>query len=261
MGSTTALWFAIEEAFAEVEALCVEARAAELALERKKREEAAVRSLGRGRTAAVEEDAPRGERDREKDRRAARAAELAKDLAFQEAHPDGADFVKLRARVRQRLVWLKGQLSSTLPEHEVHYVLFPIVVHFDELVRLVSRGATTRWEPLQSELYDVDNGGELFYTRLEERLRQEETPPVVFEVFYFCLNDGFQGMHQGDARKIAEYKARIELRIPKKAVEDVDDGAEGAPVELVRFPLHYYAAAIGAMVGLYGVLSWLGGSM
>ncbi|WP_129348369.1 DotU family type IV/VI secretion system protein [Sorangium cellulosum] len=259
MGSTTALWFAIEEAFAEVEGLCVEARAAELALEHKKREEAAVRSLGRGRTTAVEEDAPRAEV--EKGRRAARAAELARDLAFQEAHPGGADFVRLRARVRQRLVWLKGQLSSTLPEHDVHYVLFPIVVHFDELVRLVSRGATTRWEPLQSELYNVDNGGELFYTRLEERLVQEETPPIVFEAFYFCLSDGFQGMHQGDARKIAEYKARIELRIPKKPVEDVDDDAAGPPVELVRFPWLYYAAALGAVVGLYAVLSWIGGSL
>lgn len=259
MGSTTALWFAIDEAFAEVEALCVEARAAELALESKKREEAAVRSLGRGRTAAVEEEAPREEAAN--DRRAVRAAELAKDLAFQAAHPAGADFVKLRARVRQRLVWLKGQLSSTLPEHEVHYVLFPIVVHFDEQVRLVSRGATTRWEPLQSELYDVDNGGELFYTRLEERLVQEETPPIVFEVFYFCLSDGFQGMHQGDARKIAEYMARIEQRIPKKPIEDVDDGPEGAPVELVRFPWGYYAAALGAVVGLYAVLSWIGGSL
>lgn len=260
MGSTTALWFAIAEAFAEVEALCVEARAAELVQERRKREEAAVRSLGRGLTmSSMEEDAPRAEADT--DRRAARAAELAKDLAFQEAHPSGADFVKLRARVRQRLVWLKGQLSSTLPEHEVHYVLFPIVVHFDELVRLVSRGATTRWEPLQSELYDVDNGGELFYTRLEERLRQEETPPIVFEVFYFCLSDGFQGMHQGDARKIAEYKARLEQRIPKKPVEDVDDDAAGAPVELVRFPWLYYGVAAGAAVGLYAVLSWIGGSL
>ncbi len=256
MGSTTALWFAIEESFAEVEELCVEARAAELALEHKRREEAAVRSLGQGRSAAMEEEAPRVE----KESRYARAADLAKDMAFQEAHPDGANFVKLRARVRQRLVWLKGQLSGTLPEHDVHYVLFPIVVHFDELVRLVSRGATTRWEPLQSELYDVDNGGELFYTRLEERLRQEETPPIVFEVFYFCLSDGFQGMYQGDARKLAEYKERLKLRIPMKPVDGVDDGAEGAPVELVQFPVHYYAAAIGAMVGLYLVLSWIAGS-
>ncbi|WP_437308031.1 DotU family type IV/VI secretion system protein [Sorangium sp. So ce388] len=253
MGSTTALWFAIEEAFAEVDDLCVQARAAELALERKKREEAAVRALGQGRAAAVEE-APRGEQDR----RYPRAVELAKDLAFQEANPDGADFVKLRARVRQRLVWLKTQLSGTLPEHEVHYVLFPIVVHFDELVRLVSRGATTRWEPLQSELYDVDNGGELFYARLEERLRQAETPPIVFEVFYFCLSDGFRGMYQGDEKKIAEYKARLDVRIPKKPVEEADEGAEGAPVELVRFPVQYYAVAIAAIAGLYAVFTWLG---
>ncbi|EYF05037.1 Hypothetical protein CAP_3627 [Chondromyces apiculatus DSM 436] len=248
----TALWFAIEEAFAEVETLCVEARAAELARARKQRDEAAVLALARGRTVAMEEEPPRAEAEA----RYPGAKALAEDLAFQEAHPDGADFVKLRARVRQRLVWLKGQLSGTLSEHEVHYVLFPIVVHFDEMVRLVSRNATARWEPLQSELYEVSNGGELFYARLEERLRQEETPPIVFEIFYFCLSDGFQGMYQGDARKIAEYKERLSLRIPKVPIEAEDEGAQAAPVELVRFPFHYYAAAIGAIVGLYLVL-WL----
>jgi type IV/VI secretion system ImpK/VasF family protein len=257
MGSTTALWFSIEAAFAEVEELCLEARAAELAYERKKREEAAVRSLGRGRAVAVEEaPAPKGATDG----RYVRAADLANDLAFQEAHPNGADLVKLRARVRQRLVWLKSQLTGTLPEHEVHYVLFPIIVHFDELVRLVSRGAATRWEPLQSELYDVDNGGELFFTRLEERLLQEETPPIVFEVFYFCLKDGFQGMHQGDTRKLAEYEARLSDRIPKKPIEVEDDGPAPVPVELVGFPFHYYVMAVSAVACAYMLLSWLGAS-
>ena len=87
-------------------------------------------------------------------------------------------------------------------------------MYTDELVAAVMPGQTARWEPLQGELYDIDNGGELFYSILEDCLRKEETPPVVFEVFYFCLNDGFLGMYQGDRKKIEEYEARLANRIP-----------------------------------------------
>lgn len=253
MKPTKPLWFAVETAFADVEELCLEARAAELALERKKQEEAAIRSLARGPAAVVVAAGKPAAGDRY-----ARAADLAERLELQQRYPNGADLVELRERVRKRLVWLKGQLAEALSEHEVHQVLFPIVIHFDELVRLVSREAATRWEPLQSELYDVENGGELFYEQLEERLRRTDTAPIVLEVFYFCLRDGFQGVHQGDPKKIAEYEARLAERIPKAPVEDEDDGPEAAPVELVSFPYAYYAAAIGAVVGLYAMLRTLG---
>jgi type IV/VI secretion system ImpK/VasF family protein len=255
MTTTAALWFHIETAFAEIEELCLEVRAAELAVENKRQEAGLVRSFGRGASPVEQEP----EATSAQEGRYVRAAELARDLAFREAHPDGADLVDIRARLRKRLTWLKARLGELLAEHEVYYALFPIVAYSDELVNTASRGAVARWEPLQSELYEIDNGGELFYSILEERLRQDETHPVVFEIFYFCLNDGFLGMYQGDSRKIDEFKARLAERIPRQAIDGSDEPRKERKPELIAFPWRYYAVAGGIVVLVYVLLSFFAG--
>ena len=247
MASTTALWFSVETAFAELEELCVQARAAELAAQKKRDEVRAMRSIGgRGYDDDQTQPIQAG--------RFPRAAELAKDLAFREAHPNGADLVEMRERIRKRLLWLKARFAEVLSDHEVYYALFPIVAYADELVQSVTYGGSTMWEPLQSELYEVDNGGEVFYSILDERLRQDETLPLIFEIFYFCLSDGFQGMYSHDARKIDEYKSRLAARIPLRPAGG-DDAREPPPVELVAFPWQYYAIAAAAVVVVYVALA------
>jgi type VI secretion system protein ImpG len=252
MPSATALWFPIEATFAEIEDLCVAARAAQLVVEQKRDEATMLKTFGRPRPR--DDDEPEA---RTSDPRLARAAVLAKDLAFREANPDGPDLVEVRARLRKRIVWLKSKLAEVLTDHEVYSALFPIVVYVDELVQSVTRGEINRWEPLQSELYNVDNGGELFYSILEDRLRQEETPQVVFEVFYFCLNDGFSGMYVGDTRKIDEYKTRLAEKIPLRPTGNTEAYAP-IGVELVSFPWQYYAGSAAVLLTTFAVLSWLG---
>lgn len=256
MGSTTALWFDIETTFAELEELCIEARAAELVVQRRERE---ARLFQTQRMEAAPEGGGAAASIRAKNERLTRPELLSKDLAFAEAHPNGADLVELRSRIRKRFTWLKSKLAEVLSEHEVYYTLFPIVVYTDELVNGVTRGATSRWEPLQSELYDIDNGGEVFYQILDDRLRQEETHPLVFEVFYYCLNDGFCGVYASDSRKIEEYKTRLTERIRTKPIEP-DAGAKKdvGPVELVRFPWRYHVAAASAVLSAYALYAWLG---
>lgn len=255
MGSTTALWFDIETTFAELENLCAEARAAELVVQRREGERRLFQTMrmpARDAEQTLETAAPERERD-------ARPEALARDLAFAEAHANGADLVELRSRLRKRLTWLKSRLAEVLAEHEVYYALFPIVVYADERVNGVSRGASMRWEALQSELYEIDNGGEAFYTILEDRLRQEETHPLVFEVFYYTLKDGFCGAYASDSRKIDEYKLRLQERIRTKPIEaDPLLSKEAGPVELVAFPWRTHAIALGAVLGTYLLFSWLG---
>lgn len=252
MASTIGLWFSIETAFAEIERLCIEARAAALAQQRRAQEGKVVRAMMGGRTVPAE-DEPLAT-----DGRSARASELSRDLAFLEAHPDGPDLVELRARARKRIAWLKAKLAEALTEHEVYYALFPIVVYIDELVAGIMPGQTSRWEPLQGELYDIDNGGELFFSIIDDRLRKEETPPVVFEIFYFCLNDGFLGMYAADRQKIDEYKARLADRIALRPTDSGELGSrEPRPVELVELPWKYYGAAALAILSGWLVLLWL----
>jgi type VI protein secretion system component VasF len=257
LASTTSLWLAFEEAFSEVERLCIEARAAQLALHRREQEAVLLRGLGAARVApAVVEVRSSSAREQASDRRGdlreERASDLARDLAFYEAHAGGPNFVALRASIRERLQWLKGELATVLTEHELHYVLLPIVIYVDELVTAITRGEASRWEPLQSELYNVENGGELFYGLLEDHLRKSDTHPFVFQIFYFCLSDGFVGKAERDLRKIEQSKlllaARVPLAPPMKGPEQERD----QPIELVKFPLHYYAWATAAML-----LSWV----
>ncbi len=254
MASSTALWFSIESAFAEIETLCIEARAAGLALQRKQAEGAMLRAMMGGRKLPEDDDLDAG------DPRQAKAAELSRDLEFLEAHPDGPDLVELRARLRKRFGWLKSKLGEALSEHEVYYALFPIVVYTDELVATVMPGQTSRWESLQGELYDIDNGGELFYSILDERLRKEETPPVVFEVFYFCLSDGFLGMYAADRPKLEDYKTRLRERIPLRQTDHAELlQREPHAVQLVPFPWKAYVIAVAAVAGVWLALAWFAG--
>jgi type IV/VI secretion system ImpK/VasF family protein len=172
--------------------------------------------------------------------------------------PEGADLVELRARLRASLTRLKTKLSETLSEHELYYALFPLVVYADELAQSATRGRAGAFRPLQRELYELDNGGERFYSSIDTLLKREETSPLLFEVFYLCLNDGFRGQYANAPEKINEYKELLARRIPVKPTSerDVDPGPL-ASVELVAFPVKYYVAAAVAVLALFLLLHFL----
>jgi type IV/VI secretion system ImpK/VasF family protein len=246
------LWFHIDAAMFEIQELCLRGRAAELVAQQLRAEEQAAELLAVGRSipppppSSVQSDAQR---------RFAGARELARDAAFREANEDGADLVELRENVRRILAELRGKLSEVLSDHEVYYVLFPLVVYVDELVATATRGAVMRWERLQSELYEIENGGELFYQILDERLKQEETHPLVLESFYFCLLDGFTGMYLAGSRKIEEYKAALVAKIPRPEIRFPLTPARRVKPELVPFPWRYYVVAAATVVLTYVILT------
>ncbi len=251
MASTTSLWLAFDEAFSEIERSCVQARAAQLALHRREQEVVLVRGLGAARVPSITPPS-----DKHGSAREQRAAELARDLSFYEAHAGGPNYVTLRASIRERLQWLKGELSTVLTEHELHYVLLPLVIYIDELVTAITRGEASRWEPLQSELYDVENGGELFYALMEDHLKKSDTHPFVFQVFYFCLSDGFVGMAERDPRRVEQARTQLAARIPLTPPSKGPDQGGEQPIELVKFPLHYYAWAAAAMLVSWAAYSF-----
>jgi type VI protein secretion system component VasF len=121
----------------------------------------------------------------------------------------------LRDDIRTRLDELRAELAKVLSEREVYQVLFPLTIHYDELVlRRLSPTEQTAWPLLQSERYGINDGGDVFYSFADDRFANAETPPLVFEVLYFCLSDGFIGRYANDAAKIAGYKSKLAARIP-----------------------------------------------
>lgn len=121
----------------------------------------------------------------------------------------------LRGKLKEHLAQLEAQLQAHLSESETYQVLLPLVIHCDEQVlrRLPIREQPS-WPLLQRERFQIDDGGDVFYQLIDERLQKSDTAPLVFEVLYFCLSDGFLGRFASDPTKIVAYKARLAARIP-----------------------------------------------
>lgn len=170
------------------------------------------------------------------------------------------ELVAVRDELRRHLKELEGTLGMALTEREKYFALFPIVIYVDEILRTTTHGASETWESLQSELYGIDNGGERFYSILEELMSRGETHPIVFEVFYFCLNHGFKGLYAGEptAARIDAVLERLALRIPTAPPDEPRSNYVSAQVQVHSFPWQYYVASASVLVGTYGLLRFVG---
>ena len=153
--------------------------------------------------------------------------------------------VEVRNIFRQELQSLRRKLGDVFTEQEVYHLLFPITIHCDELLCSAAGDRADRWDPLQTEYFDVYDGGEKFFSTLERLMAEDETHRLILEVYYFCLNDGFGGRYREEPAQLEDYQLRLKHRI---AVEvDIDathtQEAQPTPVKLIRFPWHYYAVA------------------
>lgn len=164
-----------------------------------------------------------------------------------EPAPAHADMVAVRAAIRKLLDGLRKRLAEQLSEREVYYCLFPMVIYIDEMVQFRLSSAASGWQPLQRELYKIDNGGELFYEGIDNLMSKPETLPIIFEVFYFCISSGFRGRYLSDPDKLKYYRSMLSQRIPTRHLVGGDPEKQLPParIDLVAFPKWYYAAAVG----------------
>ncbi len=176
---------------------------------------------------------------------------------FFKAYVATDDLVEVRSKLRSKLDLLKAQLAENLTEREVFLVLFPLVVLFDELVqnRFIAGGGSGSWPPLQSELFKIDDGGEVFYNTLDDLLRKPDTLPFVYEVFYLCLSLGFRGRYADNLTKVNEYKHKIEQKIPQPVLPAKEtDEAKRIRFTFKAFPVMRYVAVLGILALGYTIL-------
>ncbi len=166
------------------------------------------------------------------------------------------DIIPLRAEIRNKLNFLKAKMAENLNDREAYLVIFPIVIYFDEMVQSkIFESQHIVWPPLQKELFQIDNGGEVFYETIDDILRKPETIPLVYQVFYFCLSDGFRGQHSENVSKIEEYKNKLRAKIPLAKIEN-QEKVEEVP-DLMRsenFPFWSYIATVVLLGAIYALL-------
>ncbi len=183
------------------------------------------------------------------------------------SEPTLEELVQVRAKMRDALDILREALARDLTERDVYFILFPIVAHLDEEVqtRYVEPIRLGGWPPLQRELFDTDAAGELFYETLEDILLKPQTLPLILEVYYFCLHDGFQGRLVSNPSRRQEYMERLRGRIPQP---DMDVDASPMPLPDHRSPsfmdsvspLWFYGGAMLAVALFFLLLKAIGPS-
>ncbi|HCY88368.1 MAG TPA: hypothetical protein DHV36_24740 [Desulfobacteraceae bacterium] len=168
--------------------------------------------------------------------------------------PD-TNILQVRESIRKQLDLLRVDLSEYLTEQESYYVLFAIVIYIDEHIQVsVLDKAELTWPILQKELFDIDDGGNLFYDTLDHILKKPEISLFIFEVFYFCLKHGFKGKHINDPLAVADYKKRLEQKIDTGAVTpDIVIPKDNTSFPRLFSPVWYYAVA-ACLVGITAVV-------
>jgi type IV/VI secretion system ImpK/VasF family protein len=164
------------------------------------------------------------------------------------------DLLDLRSKLRAYLLALRDVISEQYTERDAYQVLFPLIAHCDELIKLsIQENQQLDWPPLQMELYQVANAGDLFFEQLESALKQSETLGLVYEVFYFCLRDGFCGRYSGNPMRLNDYCVLLRQHIRVQPFPS--SGLSTTPVNNrshFRIPYYFYwVTAIGLLISVY----------
>lgn len=172
----------------------------------------------------------------------------------------GGDIVLARSEIRTQLDILRADLAELMSERDCYLVIFPIVIHIDELIQSEYLRENQTWPPLQKELFGIDDGGDQFYETLNDLLRKPDTHPFIFEIFYFCMSHGFQGRYVDNRVKINEFMKKLKNKIPLEEVK-IHQTSPDTPVQIRHFSSPYWAYAITGILiaACYFLLSFYAG--
>jgi len=152
---------------------------------------------------------------------------------------------ELRARMREEILGARTRFTELMNEREAYRALFPLVAYVDEIMQLSeSAGHPASSVPLQKELFEVTNAGELFFESLDELLESSTGSRFTLEVYLYCLKLGYQGRHAGNPEKLEGYERRIAAVLCEPLPE-----REEVPAPEVALPLARRHTAIKCYAG------------
>ena len=171
------------------------------------------------------------------------------------------DLVEFRSKLRIELEALRELLIAQYSERDAYLVLFPLIAHCDEFIRKsLVNSDQLNWPSFQEEFYKVDDAGDVFYDLLDDLLAKPETLPLVYEIYLFCLKDGFLGRYSVYPQTIAEYIKKLSKHI---VLYPLQSKLTQIPTPSKRFFFRipnysYYLGAALLLSGVYFLLIFLG---
>jgi len=172
-------------------------------------------------------------------------------------------YLRMRRAVRETI---EAQLDPVFTEHvgswQKHLCVIAIASFIDERERVALGGLAETWRLplLQTEMLEIDDGGDRFFTQLSELLARADVHELVFEVHLLCLRAGFVGRYRDRRHEIEKLTGWITHRLhqhePRRALMMVPDppATKRRRIGFVTFPLRYYLGAALAIVGVFATL-------
>jgi type VI secretion system protein ImpK len=155
-------------------------------------------------------------------------------------HPDPA---ALRARLREQIDGFeRSAIAAGIPDDQMQTARFALCALLDDSAAATPWGREWAGKGLLAEIQGEDDGGEKFFTLLDEMLATPERHVELLEFFYVCLALGFEGRYrsgEGGRQALTQARTRlyelIEQRQGKKST-DLSARWRGAEVRARRVP-------------------------
>jgi type IV/VI secretion system ImpK/VasF family protein len=174
-----------------------------------------------------------------------------------------AAYLRVRRAVREAI---EAELDPVFTEHlgswQKHLCVIAIASFIDERERVALGGLAETWRLplLQTEMLEIDDGGDRFFTQLNELLARADVHELVFEVHLLCLRAGFVGRYRDRRHEIEKLTGWISHRLrqhePRRPLIVVTEPprTKRRRVGFIGFPLRYYLGAVVAVIGLFATL-------
>jgi len=175
----------------------------------------------------------------------------------------GQDLGALHDALWRRLEELRRSLTKKRSEELAMELLEPLIFATDERVlgRLgdVGLDRAVAWPLLQRGICPEENGGEVFFVRVDDALAEKDAPELLIEVLLYCLQAGFVGRFEGDAVRLADYENKLASRVRSAAPPAAPPPAAEPPAvpSARRQVLLVVAALVVLNVIFFAVAAWL----
>jgi hypothetical protein len=150
------------------------------------------------------------------------------------------DLIELRSKLRIELETIRQLLTEQYSQRDVYLVL--------------------SWPSFQEEFYKIDDAGDTFYDLLDDLLTKPDTLPFVYEIYLFCLKDGFLGRYSNYPDTIKDYIKKLNKYISLRPLLDNPTQVAVSHKRIFfRIPNYFYYISAGVLLlGLYYILMFFG---
>lgn len=170
----------------------------------------------------------------------------------------GADpLIHLRDDLLDQVASLENGLAAEVGEETAKDAVRPLVFLLDDQMLARLSDAEETVPLLQTKRYQFSNGGERFFSLADAALGHDDTQPMIFELYLFCLKAGFGGRYGDQPAQLRKYEEKLAKRIPMPKAGPSPAVPAAPPPPIYEFPLRYYLWTAAAVVGLQLLLLFL----